>query len=138
GALDARRVIGVNTNADLFGRGATIHDHGFDDSELPTFDDHVARGWRKRIKPEKLVTRQLMGAAGRPGLPTVMIEAYNVMQDRITRARLAGDPPDILITPRLAQVGLFDFHCAQAAINIGAAAAERSLQTINEAIETLG
>jgi NTE family protein len=67
-----------------------------------------------------------------------MIEAYNVMQDRITRARLAGDPPDIIITPRVAQIGLFDFHCAQAAVEIGAAAAERSLPTIAEAIEALG
>ena len=30
-----------------------------------------------------------------------MVEAFNVMQDRITRARLAGDPPDVLISPRL-------------------------------------
>ena len=42
---------------------------------------------------EKMLKRRLLGRAGRPNLPTVMIEAYNVMQDRITRARLAGDPP---------------------------------------------
>ena len=60
------------------------------------------------------------------------------MQDRIARARLGGDPPDIMISPRLGQIGLFDFHCAEAAIKIGAAAAERSLQTIKEAIEALG
>jgi NTE family protein len=34
-----------------------------------------------------------------------MIEAFNVMQDRITRARLAGDPPDILTSPRLGTIG---------------------------------
>src|SRR5262249_50752240 len=54
-ALDARLVIGVNTNADLFGRGATIHDHGFDDrDELSSLDQRAASGWRKRIRPEKL------------------------------------------------------------------------------------
>jgi NTE family protein len=86
-ALDARLVIGVNTN-DLFGRGTTIHDHGFDDSdELASLNEPAARGWRARLRPEKLLKRQLMGGAGRPGLPTVMIEAFSVMQDRIARAR---------------------------------------------------
>ena len=55
-----------------------------------------------------------------PNLPTVMIEAFNVMQDRITRARLAGDPPDVMISPRLGHIGLFDFHRAEEAIAIGA------------------
>jgi len=138
-ALDARVVIAVNLNADLHGRGATIASFGFEEEDAPAQQPQSKdRNWRERISVERLLKRQFLGRDGRPGLPTVMIEAYNVMQDRITRARLAGDPPDILITPRLAQVGLFDFHCAQAAINIGAAAAERSLQTINEAIETLG
>jgi NTE family protein len=66
-----------------------------------------------------------------------MIEAYNVMQDRITRARLAGDPPDILISPRLGNIGWFDFHRADEAMRIGAEAAERTLDTIDEAIEAL-
>ena len=49
-----------------------------------------------------------------------MVEAFNVMQDRITRARLAGDPPDVLISPRLGPIGWFDFHRAAEAIAIGA------------------
>ena len=40
-------------------------------------------------------------------IPTVMVEAFNVMQDRITRARLAGDPPDLLISPRVGKIGWF-------------------------------
>jgi NTE family protein len=136
-ALDARLVIGVNTNADLFGRGATIHDHGFDEGEeLSRLNERAAGGWRQRIRPEKLLKRQLMGA-GRPGLPTVMIEAYNVMQDRITRARLAGDPADIMISPRVGHIGMFEFHRAEEAIRMGAEAAERAMETIGEAIEAL-
>ena len=54
-----------------------------------------------------------------------MIEAYNVMQDRITRARLAGDPADIMISPRVGHIGMFEFHRAEEAIRIGAEAAER-------------
>src|SRR6185436_9747974 len=29
----------------------------------------------------------------------VMIGAINIMQDRITRSRLAGEPPDVLLAP---------------------------------------
>jgi NTE family protein len=137
-ALDARVVIAVNLNADLLGRGATIASHGFDEEDPPLpLHPRDGRNWRQRINIERLLKRQFLGRGDRPGLPTVLIEAYNVMQDRITRARLGGDPPDIMISPRLGKVGLFDFHCADEAIRIGAEAAERSLQTINEAVEAL-
>jgi NTE family protein len=66
-----------------------------------------------------------------------MIEAYNVMQDRITRARLAGDPPDITISPRVGNIAWFDFHRADEAMKLGAEAAERALDTIHEAVEAL-
>ena len=64
--------------------------------------------------------REFFGGMDRPGISTVMVEAFNIMQDRITRARLAGDPPDVLIAPRVGKVGLFDFHRASEAIEIAA------------------
>jgi NTE family protein len=138
-ALDARLVIGVSTNADLFGRGTTIHSHGFDDEEeLAIHEVTVEQRWRGKVSAEKVLKRRFLGRAGRPGLPTVMIEAYNVMQDRITRARLAGDPPDIMISPRLGHIGMFEFHRAEEAIAIGADATERAIETIGKAIEALG
>ena len=137
-ALDARLVIGVNTNADLLGRGTIIQGHGFeDDDDSPPAASAGDGGWRARRRAEKLLRRKLFGQGGRPGLPTVMIEAYSVMQDRITRARLAGDPADIMIGPRLGDIGMFDFHRAEEAIRIGAQAAERSLDQIEQAIKAL-
>jgi NTE family protein len=65
------------------------------------------------------------------------MEAFNIMQDRITRARLAGDPPDVIINPRLGGVGLIDFHRAAEAIDIGAEATERALDAIGEVIAAL-
>jgi NTE family protein len=59
------------------------------------------------------------------------------MQDRITRARLAGDPPDVMINPRVGHVGWFDFHRAQEAIEAGARATERALDEISEAVAAL-
>ena len=66
-----------------------------------------------------------------------MVDAFNIMQDRITRARLAGDPPDMLITPRVGQIGWFDFHRADDLIAHGIRAAERAIGAIEEAIDIL-
>ena len=72
--------------------------------------------------------REFFGGGGRPGISTVMVDAFNIMQDRITRARLAGDPPDLLISPRVGQIGWFDFHRADDLIAHGARAAERAIE----------
>jgi NTE family protein len=66
-----------------------------------------------------------------------MIDAFNVMQDSNTRSRLAGDPPDVTINPRLGQFGWFDFHRAPEAVAAGAEATERAMETIQEAIAAL-
>jgi NTE family protein len=137
-ALGARLVIAVNLNSDLFGRGTIIASHGSDD------DDDAARaveakpnGLLGMFGGERVLRRQILGRRGRPGIPTVMIEAFNVMQDRITRARLAGDPPDVLVSPRLGQVGWFDFHRAEEAIAIGTEAAEKAIDAVTEAVAAL-
>jgi NTE family protein len=133
-ALGARLVIAVNLNSDLFGRGTIISDHGSDDSDdAPPEKTNGLRG----IFSGKQSLRQFLGTRSRPGIPTVMVEAFNVMQDRITRARLAGDPPDVLISPRLGRVGWFDFHRAEEAIAIGAEAMEKTIDAVTEAVAAL-
>jgi NTE family protein len=135
-ALGARLVIAVNLNSDLFGRGTIIANHGSDESDLANAQAKP-NGFRALFGGERSLRRQFFGRRGRPGLPTVMVEAFNVMQDRITRARLAGDPPDVLISPRLGGVGWFDFHRAGEAIDIGTEAAEKALDAVNEAVSAL-
>ena len=56
-----------------------------------------------------------------------MLEAFNITQNRIARSRLAGDPPDATIQVSLDGIGLFDFHKAEQAIELGRAAVERFL-----------
>jgi NTE family protein len=138
-ALGARVVIAVNLNADQFGRGITIVSHGSDDTDDVPVEEPVKPPSRigAFFSAERLLKRQFLGDAGRPGLSTVMVDAFNVMQDRITRSRLAGDPPDVSINPRLGRVGWFDFHRADEAIKLGQEAAERASETINEAIAAL-
>jgi NTE family protein len=136
-ALGARLVIAVNLNADLFGRGTIIASHGSDDGDLVGAQAKPNGGLRGMFGGERSLRRQFFGRRGRPGLPTVMVEAFNVMQDRITRARLAGDPPDVLISPRLGSVGWFDFHRAGEAIEIGTEAAEKAIGAVSEAVTAL-
>jgi NTE family protein len=138
-ALGARLVIAVNLNADNFGRGTIIQDHGPDaEDDALRSQRMLARSRRGLFKAERLIHRQFFGADRRPGLSTVMMEAFQVMQDRITRSRLAGDPPDVLVSPKLGGVSLFDFHRAADSIALGVEATERALEHINEAIAALG
>jgi NTE family protein len=136
-ALGARLVIAVNLNSDLFGRGTIIADHGPDEEEEAVEEMPKANGLRGLFNGERSLRRQFIGRRGSPGIPTVMVEAFNVMQDRITRARLAGDPPDVLISPRLGGIGWFDFHRGADAIAIGAEAADKALPAVTEAVTAL-
>jgi NTE family protein len=49
----------------------------------------------------------------------VIAASVNIMQDRLTKQRLAGDPPDMLISPKLSQIGLLEFNRAQEVIEEG-------------------
>jgi len=134
-ALGARLVIAVNLNTDMFGRGTAVPDQG---AAEPPIEEEVAKKSLLGIfTPERNAKRRILGSAIRPGLSTVMVEAFNVMQDRITRARLAGDPPDMLISPRVGRLGLFDFHRAAEAISLGEEATERALEGLDEVIAAL-
>ncbi|MET0873844.1 MAG: patatin-like phospholipase family protein [Pseudolabrys sp.] len=135
-ALGARLVIAVNLNSDLFGRGTIIANHGPDENEIAAEPPKV-NGFRRMFSGERSLRRQFFGRRGRPGLPTVMVEAFNVMQDRITRSRLAGDPPDVLISPRLGGIGWFDFHRAADAVAIGSEATTKALDAVSEAVTAL-
>jgi NTE family protein len=66
-----------------------------------------------------------------------MMDAFNIIQDRIARSRLAGDPPDIMVMPILEEMGLFDFHMADKAIASGKQATEKVLEDIERAVSVL-
>ena len=138
-ALGAEIVIAANLSSDVFTHSTTIYSHG-PSAEAPEAVIEPAptkRGLGRLFSAERTVKREFFGSGGRPGISSVMVDAFNIMQDRITRARLAGDPPDLLITPRIGQIGWFDFHRADDLIAFGARAAERAIDSIQEAINIL-
>ncbi|MFO1110959.1 MAG: patatin-like phospholipase family protein [Bradyrhizobium sp.] len=140
-AFGAEVVIAANVSSDVFAHGTTVHAHGAPvtapEPEVAVEAQAPKRGLRKLFSAERTVKREFFGSAARPGISSVMVDAFNIMQDRITRARLAGDPPDLLISPRVGQIGWFDFHRADDLIAHGARATERAISSIQETIETL-
>jgi len=137
-ALGAEIVIAANLSSDVFTHSTTIYSHGQSaDVVVMPEPEPPKRGLGKFFSAERTVKREFFGSGGRPGISSVMVDAFNIMQDRITRARLAGDPPDLLISPRVGQIGWFDFHRADDLIAHGTRAAERAIDSIQEAIHIL-
>ena len=62
---------------------------------------------------------------GSPGFFDVVASSVNIMQDRITRSRMAGDPPEVTLIPLLEDFALMDFHRAGEAIDEGYRLVER-------------
>lgn len=73
--------------------------------------------------------------SGAPGLASVMVNAFNITQDRIMRSRLAGDPPDVLISVKIGKIGLFEFHRADELIALGREAVRKAREEIAEHLE---
>ena len=70
-----------------------------------------------------------------PGLFDTIAGSVNIMQDRITRSRMAGDPPDVLLSPRLAHISLMEFYRAEEVIQIGYDLTLKQLDQIKQAME---
>jgi NTE family protein len=124
-ALGARYVIAVNLNADLGGKGTVVQALDAGPPHESEASESNGRGARR------LIARQLLGpGSDAPGISTVVVEAFNIVQDRIARSRLAGDPPDAMIAPKLSSIGLFEFHRADEAIQSGVTAAAREVEDL--------
>lgn len=101
-AFEQPLVVAVNLHYDLYGRSAVVK-HTAREVEPQIFDAGSQADSRK----------------SRRGVTGNMVQAFNIIQDRISRARLAGDPPDLALQPRLSDIGLSEFHRAAAAIDRG-------------------
>jgi NTE family protein len=128
-AHGANFVIAINLSQDSHGRGTVLVERAVAEEATPAEPVEAPSG------AMRLLHRQFFGATeGGPGISTVMMEAFNITQDRIARSRLAGDPPDFTIAPRLGQFGVFDFHRADEMIAAGRAATERAIADLGIAV----
>lgn len=127
-AMGADVVIAVDLGSDVVGRR-------FKSAESA---GAVRTGWRQKVG-------QLFGIPGEahlatsedPSLLDVVAGSLNIMQVRIARSRLAGEPADVLIAPRLGHVGLFDYHRGEEGVEEGLEAVRVMQPAIMRALESL-
>lgn len=141
-ALGARIVIAVGLHSDAFGQAVRQRKEKFNETPSTPFlaDDggaalEEASGGNLT---ERLMMRRLFKSTNNaPGVGSVMLASFNILMDRITRSRLAGDPPDVMILPEVGHIPLLDFDRAEESIAMGRAAVDHALPQIQNAIEVL-
>jgi NTE family protein len=150
-AMGGEVVIAVNLNGDLIGRHFFVHEE-YEDSddeeaerelaEIEEKDSAVAK-WAARMKSgfgvrlDSYISSLRKKESPDPGLFDVMAGSIDIMQDRITRSRMAGEPPDIHITPKLSHIGLMDFDRAEESIAEGVEATRRKISEIEALPESV-
>ncbi len=119
-AMGADIVIAVDLNADIMRRrSAPQMLEAPPESADASWVERWQSGWRPWRSSAEEAEPAPLPETETPSVLDVAMNSVNIMQMRISRSRLAGDPPEILITPRLAHLGLLDFHRAQEAIAAG-------------------
>lgn len=140
-AMGADIVIAVNLNSDLVGKRrapkAQTQNESTRKEKRPSgkLHEQLSNYLDNTVKRGKALIPAWLGLGGTdrdPSLFEVMMTATNIMQDRITRQRLAGDPPDLLITPRLAHIGLLEYNRADESIREGRQAFHLSLPLLKD------
>jgi len=134
-ALDCQCIIAVNLTGDVMGKNRAPNTDipsaaGFD--LLPFM---VQSGMEERVSVLDPFTKRIFSRDEQePSIFGVMVNSLNIILDRVTRAKLAGDPPDVHIAPRLGHIGLLEFDRAAEAIEEGEAAVERAKPWILDAM----
>jgi NTE family protein len=136
-ALGAERVIAFNISSDSAGRGTAVQEPfgraAPEGLEAAAVEQVVVRTrWRRAPR------RAANPDAAPPGLLSVMVNAFDILQDRIMRSRLAGDPPDALVQVKVGKIGMFEFNRAEDLIAIGREAVRKAAAEIAERIEAPG
>ena len=135
-AMGADLVIAVDLNSDIVGKH--FRKARASKTDAPDHAGSVGETMLARIQ-SGMATLGIAAKTpdNRPSMLDVLASSINIMQQRITRSRLAGDPADVLIAPRLTEFGLMEFHRAAAAIEIGSRAAKQALPQINIILESV-
>ncbi len=131
-AMGAEVVIAIDLSSDIIARTAQAGPRT-DEARNGTVGN-----WLRKLQENLggLVAAKSPNEPKLPSLRDVTVSSINIMQVRISRSRLAGEPPDVIVAPRLAHLGLFDYHRAKEAIDEGRRAVEAVLHN-RHLLETL-
>lgn len=99
-------------------------------------DESLASEVIEKVEEELIEVPPKVNKRNPPGIMSVMSSSLEILQGRVTRSRLAGDPPDILIEPQLTDVGIMEFHraeelCVKGEETIGRLAEQIKYQLLN-------
>jgi len=127
-ALGADIVIAVNLNSDVVG-----HRERKKTEPVPARKKGVLHNLKKTtLEYSSSILPDSNKQDDAPGLITSITSSIKIVQDRITRSRMAGDPADVAISPRLAHIGMLEFHKANEAIEEGESCVQAVLEEIRE------
>ncbi len=124
-AMGADIVIAVDLNSNRLGR------HRSEKSDKETPPGEISE-WMRKLQEHlgALVPEHAEEEHKLPSILDVITRSINIMQARISRSRMSGDPPDVIVSPRLAGLGLLDFHRSKEAIEEGKRAMQAALPDI--------
>jgi len=129
-AMGADIVIAVDLGSDILGRR-------FRATSAPEAPPGTVSRWMRMLQ-ENLGALAPGESPDEPAMPSmldVLTTCMDIVQVRIARSRMAGEPPEVVVAPRLARFRLLDFHRAKEAIEEGHRAVERvahNLAMLNE------
>ena len=122
-AMGAEVVVAVDLSYGIVGRGLVVRDADANDTDDSSWlRTSLGRLWPTTNGPHP------------PSMLDVIASSLDIMQVRITRSRMAGEPPDVMVAPRLAHIGLLDFDRADEAIHEG----ERAMEAALSGLDVLG
>lgn len=128
-AYEEQLVVAVNLHYDLFGRAAVLRMRASEPSETAKPEAEAMSEDLDTASIEAIRRREKIG------ITRSMADAFNIVQDRISRSRLAGDPPDLSIQPKVRDIGLSEFFRADEAIALGYEETMRRLPEIERVTE---
>jgi NTE family protein len=142
-AMGADVVIAVNLNSDIMGKlrftrmpeQRPPENQQMEDLTLPR---KLAAFFNGKLRRTKLSIFKRYGQSSQdrgPSLFEVIAMSINIMQDRITKQRLAGEPPEVLVSPRLNHIGLLEFNRAAETIEEGRLAMNRMMPLLKDMLE---
>ena len=138
-AMGAHMVIAVSLNGDAFGPIGSSHELEIEDDDVADPFELAAQSLNK-LRPDRLLLQSMVGddKSGKgPKIGSVMMGTLNIVMDRISRSRLAGDPPDVFVAPRIGHIGMLEFTKADELIERGYRAMQHEIPLIKSVMDVL-
>lgn len=126
-ALGAHIVIAVDLNTDVFEAGWQRTA-----KEIGDTDERAIITRMKSLPGADFVSHLFTHQNQEPSILSVMARSLDIIQNRTSRTRLASDPPDVKLTPRLGDIGMLQFDRADDVIAAGRVAVEEALAALKD------